>query len=75
VAIKFSNEVSAGHIMTALSLAASVFAAYSSLDKRIAVNTTAISANSTMHSQEIQQIRAGQNRIEGKLDRVIERGQ
>ena len=73
--LKFSNEISLGHLLTAVSLIGSVLTAYSSLDKRIAVNTAAISANNTMHSREVQLIRSGQTRIENKLDRMIERGQ
>lgn len=69
----FSPVINLGHILQAAIITVSVVGAYFTLDKRVALNDAAIGSVQTIHSLDNNQLRAGQDRIETKLDRLIEK--
>lgn len=84
--IRFTPEISAGHLMQAACLVFAVVAAYFALDKRISIlesqnpkqsvaaeKVVTVEANIEMIERQQESLRDDLKRIEGKLDRLIER--
>ncbi len=70
----FSPVINLGHLLQAIVLVIAIFTAYGNVDKRVALNQAAIVNNSNVHGKDNIQMQASQERIEKKLDRLIERG-
>ena len=68
--LQFEGKVTAGNLITAACLAASVILAYGNLETRITVNETKLDAQAQMNADEKGLL----IRLEQKLDRLIERG-
>lgn len=68
---RFSKELSVGHVLTSLTMLASVFFAYTTLEKRV----TVLESNAVNHKDGLgefkTEIRNDLTRIENKLDKVI----
>lgn len=68
---KFNKELSVGHILTSLTMLASVFFAYTTLEKRVTVLESSVVIHKDGLNEFKTEIRSDLTRIETKLDRVI----
>jgi len=73
------KEISIGHIVTTVTVAAGVLLAYADLDKRVSLNSQAINQASLAaekqeqrSTQALKEINDALRRIEARLDRVID---